>query len=127
MANKKNHGERNRKLSEKLLSEKEYYDWVVTTAFYSAIHFVEDKVFPININGVTCSNIGECKQAYSLGGRHSAREKVVFDKLGSNVGARYKWLDDNSRNSRYVTFKITSAQAGKAKEYLDYIYKECYL
>lgn len=126
MANKREHGERNKSLSADLVNGKVYYDWAITTAFYSAIHFVEDNIFPTTINGGICKNISECKLAYNLGGRHAAREKIVFEKLGTKIGARYKWLDDNSRNSRYTTYKITSSQANKAKEYLEYIYEECY-
>ena len=37
MANKKDFGERNKNLSEKLYQEKTYYDWSITTAFYSSI------------------------------------------------------------------------------------------
>lgn len=126
MANKKDFGERNKELSETLLNGKKFYDWVVTTAFYASIHFLEDHVFPTEINGITCSEISAAKQAYKLEGRHAAREKLVFDKINYQVGSKYKWLDDNSRNSRYKTYKINQAIASKAKEYLDFIYKHCY-
>ncbi|MFN8363427.1 MAG: hypothetical protein U0T85_07495 [Cloacibacterium normanense] len=97
MANKKDFGERNKNLSEKLYQEKTYYDWSITTAFYSSIHFVEDFIFPTEIDGITCDNISDAKNAYKINGRHATREKLVFDKINCNVGARYKWLDDNSR------------------------------
>jgi uncharacterized protein YutD len=126
MAIRKKFGERNKALSEQLLNDKIYFDWVVTTAFYSSIHFVEDAIFPTKINNVECKNIAEVKRAYNLEGRHAAREKLVFDKLDMLVGARYKWLDDNSRNARYKTYKIQSSIANKAKEYLDYIQQHCY-
>ena len=126
MANKKDFGDRNRALSEKLCDEKVYFDWSVTTAFYSSIHFVEDFIFPAEIDGVTCSNISEAKTVYKINGRHAAREKLVFEKINSMVGARYKWLDDNSRNARYKTYKIRPDMAEKARTYLKYIYDHCY-
>jgi len=126
MASKKEFGERNMNLSFKLLDEKQYLDWVVTTAFYSSIHFVEDFILPKKINGLECKNISDVKSAYNLNGRHSARLKLVYDSLGVSIGAKYQWLDDNSRNSRYTTYKISTAQASKAKQYLEEIYNICY-
>lgn len=77
MANKKDFGERNKNLSEKLYQEKTYYDWSIT-AFYSSIHFVEDFIFPTEIDGITCDNISDAKTAYKINGRHATREKLVF-------------------------------------------------
>jgi hypothetical protein len=126
MAKKKEFGDRNKTLSNKLLDEKTYYDWVVTTAFYSSIHYVEDYILPTIVGGIDCNCIAKVKKAYNMRGRHEARERLVFDKLGPIIGSRYKWLDDRSRNSRYETFKLQSSEALKAKEYLDFIYKELY-
>lgn len=126
MAQRKIFGERNQSLSNMLLEGKTYYDWVVTTAFYSSIHFVEDYLFPVKINGKDCENIFEVKRAYNMEGRHAARERVVFEKMNYEIGARYKWLDDHSRNARYKTYKLQPAEALKAQEYLNYIHNFCY-
>lgn len=126
MAKKRDWGERNQELSNLLLEGKKYYDWVVTTAFYSAIHFVEDFVLPIEINGKECNDIADVKNAYKMDGRHATRERLVFEKINSAVGARYKWLDDQSRNARYKTYKLQPAEALKAQEYLNFIHKHCY-
>ena len=125
MSKKKIHGQRNKDLSYDLLNGKTYYDWVITTAFYSAIHFVEDKALPCRINNIQCKNIHEVKKAYGHRGRHAAREELVKDKL-INIAHQYKWLDDQSRFSRYTTYKVSSTQANKAKQYLNEIYIECY-
>lgn len=126
MSNKKIHGERNKDLSLQLLQQKVYFDWVVTTSFYSSIHFVEDKLLPCQINGQTCSNINEVKKAYNLKGRHESRQRLVTEHMTPSNAAKYKWLDDRSRFSRYTTYKVTSAEAEKAKEFLQAIHKECY-
>lgn len=120
MKNKRTQAERNEKLSRKLLKEGEYYDWVVTTAFYSAIHFVEDTLLPCELNGSTCTNIRDVKNALNQKGRHAARERLVANKIASD-SFRYKWLDDQSRNSRYITYKINKAFAEKALEHLSKI------
>ncbi len=126
MSTKKSHGERNQNLSNDLFNGKIYYDWVITTAFYSAIHFVEDKILPCDVAGRLCKNISEVKSAYRMSGRHSSRERLVCDKLNLTIAAKYKWLDDKSRYSRYMTFKVTQTEAEKAKQYLKEIFEECY-
>ena len=123
---KKVHGERNKELSTSLQKGKKYYDWVITIAFYSAIHFVEDKILPKKIGNVHCKNINDVKQAYQMSGRHQARERLVSENLSLPIAVKYKWLDDMSRNSRYVTYKVPPVHAEKALQYLDEIYKECY-
>jgi hypothetical protein len=126
MANKKIHGERNKDLSIQLFNESVYLDWSITTAFYSVIHFVEDKILPCNVRDKHCVNINEVKEAYKIAGRHSSRERLVQEKLPIDVATKYKWLDDKSRYARYTTFKISKGEAEKAKNYLEAIHKCCY-
>lgn len=126
MSKKKKHGERNQKLSDELLKGRVYFDWVITTAFYSAIHYVEDAILPCKVNTKDCKNINEVKSAYRMRGRHASRERLVFDKLSVKIGVKYKWLDDKSRYSRYTTFKVTPTEADKAQQYLKEIYSACY-
>lgn len=125
MSKKKQHAERNKTLSNQLFKGKVYYDWVITTAFYSAIHIVEDKLLPCQVSAKDCKNINDVKKAYGMNGRHASRERLVFDKLSMPVAAKYKWLDDKSRFSRYTTFKVTAAEADKSQQYLKAIFDEC--
>lgn len=123
---KQEHAQRNQKLSKQLYDSGEYFDWVITTAFYSAIHYVEDKILPCKVGSTQCKNINEVKSAYQMPGRHSARERLVFAELPLKVAGKYKWLDDKSRYSRYTTYKVTKTEADKALQYLSNIQKECY-
>lgn len=125
MSSKFDHGERNIKLSQDLRSGNVYYDWSVTTAFYSAIQFVEHKIFPINLSGVECNNLAEAKKKLKFEGRHKTREYLVGKELGYSLGAKYKWLEDKSRNARYVSFKITVAEAEKAIQFCNEIKDAC--
>lgn len=59
-------------------------------------------------------------------GRHSSRERLVFDHFPIQIAAKYKWLDDKSRYSRYTTFKVTPTEADKARQYLMEIHEACY-
>lgn len=126
MLKRKNHGERNKNLSKELFDKAQYLDWAITTAFYSAIHFVEDKILPCQVQGQHCTNIDDVKKAYSMRGRHAARERLVSDHLELKVAVRYKWLDDKSRYARYTTYKITKSEAEKAQLYLKSIHEACY-
>ena len=119
------HSIRNSKLAKELFAGKKYFDWVITTSFYSAIHIVEERCLPRKIAGNTCDNIGEAMLAYGYRSRHQAREKLVHDSLDLQISIKYKWLDDQSRNARYKTFKIKPQLAKKALEFLDSIQKEC--
>lgn len=125
MKKKVKFGDRNKELSKQLFKGKTYYDWVVTTSFYSCIHYVESKILPVDLNGIECKCLADVRSAYKMAGRHSARERLVFDELGGEVGARYKWLQDRSRYSRYETFKINNNEAEKALQYLDFIENKC--
>lgn len=48
---RKEHGEHNEKLCDHLLSNGNYNDWVVTTAFYAALNFVKYQIFPFTWKG----------------------------------------------------------------------------
>jgi len=126
MSKKRDHGERNKQLSDALLDGKVYYDWTVTVAFYSSIYFVEDAILPKTINSIECKCISDVRKAYKMNGRHESRERLVWEHLDPKTAIKYKWLDDKSRYARYTTYKLTAAEALKAQEYLTYIQKECY-
>lgn len=119
------HGERNKSLAEELNKGKKYFDWVVTTAFYSSIHLLEDKLLPCTIGAQTCSDIQEVKRAYNLKGRHVSRLKLILMTADPDIAIYYKWLDDRSRYARYTTFKINNSESDKAIQYLNSIYKYC--
>lgn len=124
VANKKEHGLRNQKLSSILFEGKIYYDWTVTTAFYSAIHIVNHKLLPREINAINCDCIEKVKSVINQRGRHAARENLV-QEFANEIFVPYKWLDDNSRTSRYITYKTSSDIAAKSQRCLDTIIKYC--
>lgn len=119
------HAERNKSLAEDLIEGKKYHDWVVTISFYSSIHFLENLLLPIELNGQDCRNIQQVKNCYRLKGRHVARLKLIQNHAPSRIAIGYKWLDDRSRYSRYTTYKVTPAESSKAIQYLSEIEKHC--
>jgi len=119
-------GQRNKDLCAELHKQGKYYDWVVTTAFYSAIHYIEGKILPTKVNNKQCANIFEVKDALAVDGRHQARSRLVH-KCSKNfqIAAAYDWLDEQSRNSRYKTYKVNKNIADKAVYYLNLIADYC--
>lgn len=121
---KTQHGLRNKELCLQLHDQGKYTDWTVTTAFYSVIHLVEGKILPCEVNGEDCKNISHVRKAFKQPGRHASRAKLVETKI-PEIAVRYKWLDDQSRNSRYTTYKISKTLADKAIQYLNEIERFC--
>ena len=48
---KKQHAIHNEEVCDFLLTSKKFNDWVVTTAFYSSLHFVQFELFPLTDDG----------------------------------------------------------------------------
>lgn len=44
---RKQHAIHNEEACDFLLSSNKFNDWVITTAFYSALHFVQHEIFPL--------------------------------------------------------------------------------
>ena len=123
---KKEHGEHNKILCDKLYSEKTHNDWVITTAFYSAIHFIDHKIFPFDFKGNKINNIGDAHKNNSLRkeSRHETRRFLVSLQLPSQV-ANYKYLKDNCMHARYIDYRVEDAMADRAKECLESLMAEC--
>ncbi|MCD8406929.1 hypothetical protein LNI96_03240 [Tenacibaculum dicentrarchi] len=123
--NKEQHAQRNKALSIQLLKEGTYLDWVVTTSFYSSIHFIENNLLPTTIKGKTCSELFDVKKVYKTDNLHQTREFLCQEKLTFDTAIKYKWLSDNSKNARYTSYKISKSVAEKALKNLELIEKEC--
>ncbi|CAN5168941.1 hypothetical protein BH09BAC5_BH09BAC5_10150 [soil metagenome] len=121
---KKEHGEHNRKLCDHLLSRGDYNDWVVTTAFYSAIHFIEHKLFPLDYGGKTLSDINSANNFIRTRSKHETRALLVGMYLSSQ-SADYAYLEKNCKNARYVNYKVNPETAKNAKAMLVKIETEC--
>jgi hypothetical protein len=126
---KKEHAERNEALNDELIASGKYNDWVVTTAFYSAIHYVEYKLFktPFTFLSVSVKSLDmahsviESKDRRS---RHETRGKLVNLKLLS-ISVQYDFLRKNSQNARYIDYNVPQEQAVQAKRCLNKIKEVC--
>lgn len=50
------HAAHNEKACDYLLKSRLFNDWVITTAFYSALHYVQDEIFPLTEDRKTYNN-----------------------------------------------------------------------
>jgi hypothetical protein len=120
------HAAHNEKLCDLLLKDGNFDDWVVTTAFYSAIHLVDHQIFPFTIdkepkfgNFIQYLNRKSPRQA-----PHDVRRDLVAMYLRSCSGA-FNWLMDNCFNARYNQYIIPPDYAKRARGCLDSINKAC--
>jgi hypothetical protein len=125
MANSLNHANHNRDICKDLRNGNKFHDWCITTAFYSALHYVELKIFPFKLShSVTCNDIRDAQQKLKTPDLHETRAKMV-EMQCPNIAKAYRWLKNNAHNARYVTYKFTPTQAEKAVNFLDQIEKFC--
>lgn len=122
----RDHALHNEKLCDLLLEDGNFDDWVVTAAFYAAIHLVDHQLFPLTIGSQpTFANFNQyCHRAGSSSAPHRIRRDLVATHLQKCSGA-FEWLYDASQNSRYNSYKVGKDIASRAKNALEKIKKVC--
>ncbi len=116
----KEHAEHNEKLSDFLIEEGNYKDWVITTAFYSALHFVHNEIFPLTIGTDVYNNFNCYYNAIikPLGkSKHHATKELVNLHI-PNANGQYRWLFDSCMNARYSNYAVSREKALQAKSNL---------
>lgn len=121
---KKAHGKHNRDLCDELYQGKQYNDWVITTAFYSAIHYIDHCLFPLTHNGVPFQNISQIHRVVRRGSPHKTRDFIVGLYM-PNSYANYGYLSNACWNARYKDYRVGDAEAQLAKDALEEIISEC--
>ncbi len=128
-----NHAIHNKEVCEYLSEKPEYGDWVITTAFYSAIHFVDYKIFPITLElkGITYDfiNFNGYYDFYSNNkegkiNQHKARTDLVEAYL-PNIAPQFGKLKDLCHSARYVDYNFDDDVATNAKQCLEEINEHC--
>lgn len=122
------HADHNREACDLLLSYGKFPDWVITTAFYSAMHRVQAYIFPYSDSGKTYTNIGQYASAVSSPGhrvsKHEATKRLV-KKLLPAISNKYSKLFDICHTARYVQYKASPALAKQARDILTNIELAC--
>jgi len=119
-------GVHNEALCEELAKSDKWNDWVITTAFYSALHFVESRIFPLKVKGITYESfdIYYPSRTDNSRSRHEARLRLVKERLNMAYIA-YRFLYNNSGVARYNNYKISSALAEEARKKLAVVKSLC--
>lgn len=105
----------------------EFPDWVVTTAFYSALHYVCEDIFPLKEDGVTYSDFEEYyvrveatrKREYQRS-KHEVLRALV-GKYRARADRYYKALFDRCWNARYSGYAVDRAEPNSARHELQEI------
>lgn len=115
---RKEHAEHNEMACDFLLTSQKYNDWVVTTAFYSALHFVQNEIFPFTERGVTYSNINQYKaRSRSRLSKHELTIELVKTHIPAAL-INYRWLYDACMSARYHQYVTSPSKADTAKNRL---------
>ncbi|WP_158797770.1 hypothetical protein [Pedobacter sp. L105] len=125
MYNKKLHGLHNSKACELLIQsgDGEFNDWVVTTAFYSALHLVHHHLFPLLVFRrmyKTFDSYYNNQYPEQELPKHTVTKDLVFEYLFV-ISSKYNWLFKECYNARYRSYHIDGAVAKTAKGYLEEI------
>ncbi|PWS27385.1 hypothetical protein DHW03_07150 [Pedobacter yonginense] len=116
---KKAHAKHNEDACNFLHSHGDYCDWVVTTAFYSALHLVQYEVFPKIIAGFVYNTFdeyynGDYKGTKNKPSKHTATINLVRAELGDSAFQLYNWLFGLCMNARYHDYKVHKFIADEA-------------
>ncbi len=123
---RKQHAAHNESVCLLLKSNGSYNDWVVTTAFYSALHYVQNEMFPLTI-GTTTYNDFENYYTSIIRYRKS-KHKTTIDLVQSQmptVGPVYRWLHDVCMTARYKNYQISLKKSNRAYNNLKTIKSAC--
>ncbi len=126
---RRNHALHNEKVCQYLAQSGEFPDWVITTAFYTALHFVKYKIFPLLLdNGKRYSSLDDYRRkiGYQQHGSsaHSILRKLLNQRF-KNIAAPYNELYDSCQNARYTDYDISSEEVTFALDNLAEIKKYC--
>lgn len=123
-----NHALRNESACNHLIASGEFPDWVITTAFYSALHFIRYKIFPITIEEETFDTLDDyTKRSNALYGKsaHSLLRKLLNNKFRKELAAPYNELFDSCNNARYCDYNVCDKEVTNALNNLADIKKYC--
>lgn len=119
----KNHAIHNEKACDFLLSSGEFNDWVITTAFYSALHYVCNELFPLEHQNITFENFERYyRENFNNTGKTQSKHSVIISLVSAalpSCNMFYRSLYDQCMTARYSNYVVSDKLALKAKRDLD--------
>jgi hypothetical protein len=110
------HAQHNEELCDHLNVDKKFRDWIVTSAFYSALHYVEYQLFPFTIGPTEYQTFDVYYGAFKKNNdnKHDARKRLVYSNVHSKAGAAYNRLKDLCWTARYYDYDIEEEESNTA-------------
>lgn len=131
------HGYHNYKASKALQKLDEFDDWVITTAFYSGMKYLEDKLFPNDYEHprkygdvVTFKSFPQYISAFGRLGSDNNKHKVMSDMVTKHIDDvevinSYEDLKQSCHTARYINYKVGQERLDLAIEALEIIKNHC--
>jgi len=106
-------------LCDHLLTTTKWNDWVITTAFSSALHFIDEALFPLTFGEDTYPDFEDYyvdRNKHGDFSRNSNQSRIIliYQKLPKALSA-YKFLFEAYTTARYNEFKVDADTAKKAR------------
>lgn len=120
------HAYNNEEVCQLIFKSGKHFDWVITTAFYAAIHFVSYKIFPIkatttNGHQFDFKTLDEYYRFHRMDiGKHPALANLVSQHFPT-IGPDYEWLMDLCSKARYQNYQQSEKDAERAIRLLEAI------
>ncbi len=129
---RREHAQHNLDLCERLIEIDEgYNDWIVTTSFYSAIHFIEYALFPLEEFKSNYDNFNIYYQSNKYKNKnniHYSKHECKLDlvrKYLPGVATAYRELLEDCMNARYKNYQVSTKTAKAAYEHAKKIKIHC--
>jgi hypothetical protein len=132
MGNSRNieHADHNREVYLYLVNKPEFCDWIITTAFYSAVHYVRSIMLPcepatkkgkIVINDFESMFNHFRKESE---GRHGFQLNWIRDHY-PEIRVHYRRLHELSNEARYINYQLSPAILPEIEIHLETIHSYC--
>ncbi len=122
----------NETVSKYLEDSGNFNDWVITTAFYSALHFVQHKIFPLKHVIAGKERTFACFDDYystcNMSSQKISRHTETINLVKKNIPAifsQYRRLKDICHSARYNTYLVKPIEVINAKLMLQEIKSAC--
>ncbi len=121
---KKAHAQHNEKVCQLLWANVDCNDWVVTTAFYASLHYVQHEIFQFNDGNREYLNFDNYYNSAKFIGKRPSRHQATADLVDEHLPDcedSYRFLYENCMTARYHRYIIPETISNKAIYYLNNI------
>ncbi len=126
------HAEHNEKALKYIDKKPDYLDWVITMAFYSALHYARYRLFPLKDTTSDGKNKFEHatldKYCSYYRGRQMSKHatlEMLLEMHCKEIASEYSRLMDLCKTARYHNYQYERAEANLAKNLLEQIKAYC--